>query len=107
MLTVQFPGGVRVQYNTANFLLRCADAWQLYTEKNGDWVATIQLSAGVIVEAVPARAVMAPPLASWVDGLDMLLKLIEQGHGDQLPSCKAKDLKRALSRFNGRSKCWR
>ncbi len=57
MFTVRYPSGVAVQYNTACYLLRGNDGWQLYTKnptEGGTWVASIQLSAGAVVEAVGA-----------------------------------------------------
>jgi hypothetical protein len=57
MFTVRYPNGQAIQYNTAHSLKYSPDGWKLYTrdpDKGGDWVASIQLSAGVIVEAKPA-----------------------------------------------------
>ena len=107
MITVRFPSGVAVQYNTASYVLRSSDAWHLYEQKDGKWVASIQMSAGVMIEAVPACAVTAPGAASLHAGLDMLLSLLQAGQGGQVPSYKLKDLKRALARFNARSGYWK
>lgn len=52
MFTVRYPNGQAVQYNTANFLKYENACWQLYTESGGDWIASIQLSAGAMVECV-------------------------------------------------------
>jgi hypothetical protein len=59
MLTVRFPNGQAVQYNTACFVQGGGgtDYLRLYThdpKKGGQWVASIQGSAGVIVEAITA-----------------------------------------------------
>ncbi len=57
MLVVRYPNGQAVQYNDAYTLYRENDSWSLYAnEKKTKWIASIQLSAGVIVEAVtPCR----------------------------------------------------
>ena len=55
MLTLRFPSNLTVTYNTAKYLLRTSDGYHLYTEKGGRWIASVQLSAGVVVEAVPSR----------------------------------------------------
>lgn len=57
MLRVRFPSGITVQYNTAYHLSYYETRWELYTEKGGDLVASIQASAGVIVEAVEACSI--------------------------------------------------
>ena len=50
MFTVRYPNGQTIQYNTAHFLQYTSNGWELYTKKDGDWVASIQLSAGAILE---------------------------------------------------------
>jgi len=60
MITVRFPNGQAVTYNDATHLIRSEDGWQLHTEKGGRWVASIQSSAGVIVEAMPPCSVSNP-----------------------------------------------
>lgn len=62
MLIVRFPNGQEVRYNDATFLYREANTWQLYTKNGGRWVASIQVSAGVTVEAVAPCAVKNPLL---------------------------------------------
>jgi hypothetical protein len=57
MFTVRFPNGQAVQYNNAHCLNRESSAWVLYTaepSKGGEWIASIQVSAGVIVESQSA-----------------------------------------------------
>lgn len=58
MLTVRLPNGQVLQYNDACWLKRSSNGWALYTadpDKYPDakWVASIQDSAGAIVEARP------------------------------------------------------
>ena len=61
MITVRFQNGQAVTYNSADTLL--ADphyGWKLLTKGDGDLVACIQPSAGVIVEFEPPCKVENP-----------------------------------------------
>ena len=60
MLTVRYPNGMAVQYNSATFLEHSANVWHLYTRRpseGGKWVASVQVSAGVIVESASPCAI--------------------------------------------------
>lgn len=76
-MTVRFPNGQAVQYNDANFLLRTENGWQLFTKENGKWLASIQTSAGVIVEAIPPCYV-GNPLDRYQDGLKYKIESLEK-----------------------------
>jgi len=55
MMRVRYPNGQMIQYNRANSLHYKSHAWDLYTadpDEGGSWIASIQTSAGVIVEVV-------------------------------------------------------
>lgn len=52
MFTVRFPNGQAIQYNSANFASRSAEYTDIYTKKNGTWVA--QIPNTCIIEAIPA-----------------------------------------------------
>lgn len=52
MLTVRFPNGQAVQYNTANYVTRSERYSDLYVRKDGAWIA--QIPNTCIIEAVPA-----------------------------------------------------
>lgn len=57
MIRVRFPNGTTIQYNTATSMRYKPEAWELYAdgEKGKQiWVASIQLTAGAVVEGVPA-----------------------------------------------------
>ncbi len=70
MLTVRYPNGLVVQYDTASYLLYGETEWGLYTtEKDGEWVCSIQPSAGVIVENVSAHRVSKPLAGSNIQEL--------------------------------------
>ena len=59
MLTVRFPDGTAVVYNRANSFRQNEYGWDLYTAdtaKDGQWVASISLASGCIVEGMrPCR----------------------------------------------------
>lgn len=77
MMTVRFPNGTSVQYNSANFVtLGTANdrGFHLYTDDTKRiWIASIQESAGAIVEGVAACRVYNPvrekSLSEIVDGI--------------------------------------
>lgn len=63
MMTVRFATGFSIQYNTATYAHWRPDVIDLYTEKDGRWVATVPRS--VILEIVPAcRTYMAQDTSS-------------------------------------------
>lgn len=105
MLTVRFPDGVAVTYNTANFLSREADAWKLYTGdpiKGGEWVTTIQISAGCMVESVRPCRVENPVVGlTNYAAADLVLKNLRELDGRRL-----KELKMALRDFNAKTYGW-
>jgi hypothetical protein len=66
MMTVRYPSGLSITYNEANWLVYKTDsaAWELYTrnpKSGGFWVASIQNSAGALVEVRPACRVEQVP----------------------------------------------
>jgi hypothetical protein len=64
MMTVRFATGFSVQYNTAGYVVRSTNYTDLYTKKDGDWVAQVPNEA--IVEAVPCcRTYNAPDVQPW------------------------------------------
>jgi len=51
MIRVRYPNGQSIIYEEATFLQRSQDGWNLYTDTQAiNWIASIQLSAGAIVE---------------------------------------------------------
>lgn len=78
MLRVRYPNGLTIQYNTANCLTPDVHGWNLYTGKGGDWVASIQPSAGAIVEAVEACRVYQAADDPSGEKFDAALDAIEQ-----------------------------
>jgi hypothetical protein len=77
MLIVRYPSGVSIRYNTANQLIYHEQYWTLLTgpkDQGGTWVASIQVSAGVIVESVPACNIENPTLALSSRKVDQLME---------------------------------
>ncbi len=52
MMTVRFPNGQAVQYNDANYVSRYTEFSDLYTKKDGKWIA--QIPNNCIIEVIPA-----------------------------------------------------
>lgn len=59
-LLVRYPDGTAVTYNGAHYLEHETGSWHLYTKEDGDWVASIQASAGATVECQKACKVERP-----------------------------------------------
>src|ERR1700738_4173022 len=51
MMTVRFSNGNAIQYNRANHLVYRDGRMVLYTAEGGEWVASISLESGAIVES--------------------------------------------------------
>lgn len=52
MLRIRYPSGLVVQYNDAQQVVMGATSWDLYADppNNKKWIASLQPSAGAIVE---------------------------------------------------------
>lgn len=72
MMTVRFPDGTAIQYNTANYVTRHSEYSDLQEKKDGLWVAQIPNTA--IIEIVPACRVYN----AITDYRDTRLDLIEK-----------------------------
>ncbi len=57
MITVRFPTGFSVQYNNANYATRSHDGGytDIYTKKDGAWVAQVPTSSCLIEVVSPCR----------------------------------------------------
>lgn len=107
MMTVRFPSGVAVTYNNANFLSYKTSAWELHTgnpDKGGSWVCSIPLSTGCIVEVVQPCVVENATL-TLKKALAHLANPVESLRGCDNYSLAR--LKRKLTCFNARTRCWR
>lgn len=105
MLTVRFATGISVTYNTARFLSRESECWKLYTadpNKGGAWIASIQPSAGAIVEAIDACKVEQAAL-SVAEAARLLSSTDELG---RLDSSVVRRLKAKLAGFNAKTLRW-
>lgn len=74
MITVRFPSGFSVRYNTANFVTRHPEYSDLTTAKEGSWVAQVPNTA--IIEIVPACLTYNPIVDRQADRLASLEKEI-------------------------------
>lgn len=72
MMTVRFPNGQAVQYNTANYVIRRESCSSLYTEKDGTWIA--QIPYDCIIEVEPACRVYDGMERGTTQQLDRLEK---------------------------------
>ena len=112
MLKVIYPNGQTRTYATATFL-NCRDVtWRLYTanpneDESAVWVASIQPSAGAIVESVPASRVESSLAELTLD--KMLTEVSQRVRSFDKPahSERLKTLKNALRDFDARSGWWR
>ena len=111
MITVRLPNGMTVRYNEATYLLRETLSWILYSKDpkmGGVWIASIQVNAGVIVEAVQPCLVTAPPVATVKNALELIVEELNRkqitGWNEE---CLLADLKAKLQRFDARKKIWK
>ena len=104
MMTVRFPNGQAVTYNRADYLDYSGDNWELYTEKDGEWIASIQVSAGAIIEVEPPCKIENPTIA-MTEGtaLRMVARMLKDG---TCPGAEAVEMKAALRGFDARSWAW-
>ena len=58
MLTVRFENGFSIQYNSASYTVQESTYTNLYTRKDGIWIATVPRNA-VIEAATPCRMYFA------------------------------------------------
>lgn len=106
MLTVRFPTGVSVTYNTANYLHRENDVWRLYTAKDGEWVASISPASGCLVEAIPACKVENP--TTDANRRTMLLNVVKHlREYSYMDFDLLIQLKRELKDFDAKARGWK
>lgn len=106
MMTVRFPSGVAVTYNDATYLRYGARAQELYTKDpaaGGTWIASVPVATGCIVETCRPCKVEQAALT-----VEAAAKHLAQNSGElrRLAPWVARDLKRALQKFNARTLTW-
>lgn len=106
MITVRFPDGFSVQYNSANYVTR--DQIQhgfadLYTEKDGKWVAQVPVDAMIEV-MTPCRTYDAKNRPQEI--VRAILAAIDEQRS-ALPVHDLARLKSALYAFDARKKRWK
>jgi hypothetical protein len=104
MLTVRFPDGTAVQYNTAFFVVYGTDPDRatLYTRKGWDWVATV--FGDCIVESTEACRVYNP-VRQTGDMLGWLMDNMRRFNYVELG--RLAELKAALKDFNAQKREWK
>lgn len=103
MITVRFPTGVAIRYNSANYVARSANFTDIYVCKDGTWIA--QVPNACVIEVQPPCRVYNPAREPE-EALDAVLDDIEKRR-HALPVHKLADLKAALQAFNARSREWK
>ncbi len=109
MMTVMFPTGIRVTYNEANWIEWPQNgSWLLKTKQDGEVIAKIQPTAGVLVEWRNPCTVTAPPVATAKAALQFLVNALNAtsitGWEEEV---LLRELKLKLTRFDARKKVWR
>ena len=108
MLTVRYPNGQKLRFNDANFLVYDETHWCLYNdEKHKEWIASIQPSAGVIVEVVSPCSVENEIIElTERRAFKIVEKVLAKGrHGEGCGEITA-NIKRHLRRFNMQTWKW-
>ena len=100
MMTVRFPTGVSIQYNTANHAIRNDNYTDLYTEKDGRWIAQVP-TAGCVLESVPACRVYRGDIDPATLG-EQVVEQLKTLRGSTLQT-----LKKRLEKFDSRTHTWR
>lgn len=81
MMTVRFPTGLAITYNDARLVYYNDRHWELYTgdkANGGRFIATIQPSAGAVVEVVPPCVVSTAALVGEVNRSRALIERVER-----------------------------
>jgi hypothetical protein len=109
MFIVRFPSCVSMTYNEATQLYYEDDRWVLYAgkkESGGKWIASVQESAGVVIEAVPACRIDAPPIPTPKEAITRAIELLPKMQG--WSECRhVADVKTLLKKFDARRRCWK
>lgn len=108
MLTIRYPNGQSLTYNKATFLSYTTITWELYTEENGKWIASIQPSAGIIIETQRPDKIDNPiKNITNIDSLQRVLRLCEIKDMTIDEKDILNDIKKELKKFDGRIKEWK
>jgi hypothetical protein len=74
MMTVRFPDGTSIQYNTANYCVYQANCFELSTAKGGTWIVSVPYASGGAIESVPACRIYKAASDQDVDRLTLVEK---------------------------------
>ena len=116
MLTVRYPDGVVVTYNNANELSYSEGVWILFKnygvknkdgEEKKDWVASIQVSAGVIVECQPGLKYFSKNYLPYRENaLRFVVEHLTEFDGSSQEEL-LKQLKSKLTKYNSQTGLWK
>lgn len=103
MMWARFPNGQVVQYNDANYLVYTTNVWELYTQKDGQWICSIPASSGCIIESVKACSVENP-----IERLnsDSVIEFIVNNKAS-LKIWQLQQLREIIKSFNFRTYSWK
>ncbi len=104
MLTVRFPNGQAIQYNTATYVTYTDTQARLWTRKDGEWVATVFISSGAVIESQKACRVYNP-ITQTGDMIGWLMDNMRRLSWSELG--KLAELKVALKDFNAQHRRWK
>jgi hypothetical protein len=107
MVTVRYPSGLALTYNTGQFVIYSDRAWEIYTanpDQGGRLLVSVQESAGCLVELTKPCVIDAPKATLREAGAELARSdaALRQLH----PSDLAR-IKRALHRFDLRNHSWK
>lgn len=104
MITIRYPTGLTITYRQANYLIHGDGNWLLYTRKDGDFVAAIQKSAGVVADLGTACLTenKGQGARDIINQLACNPELLRDGHGRDLHA-----LKNILAGFDARQYRWK
>ena len=107
MIRVRYPNGQCLKYKKAQNVVYSSHAWELRAD-DGEWIASVQLSAGAIVEAVfPCE--VSNPIAD-IGSEQALKRSVEVLQMQRIPPRSRRDIleiKRLLRNFDARTGSWK
>ncbi len=112
-ITLRYPDGTRHVYHDAHFVQRQAnqgsDVYELFTRKGGSLVAWVTSGSGVTIDFSEGSRTIENPVTDDTDEarLGYIVENIQNLNASWRVMGLLKDLKRALTRFDSRSRCWR
>lgn len=76
MITVRFPSGFSIQYNTGNFVSRTSSYTDIYEKERGRWIAQVPTDGCVVEVMSPCR--LYNPVATDSDKVRASVELMRR-----------------------------